>query len=303
LTFGVFWVGSSNISAYRLDSKRVIIPWEEYQASQMNHDPTYACDPMQTVTFVINGEESSATFHGDCVKDALNFFGIVLEGADTINLPLKKPLEDGDRIEITSKTNTNQSFIIYTPLLPDGAVRVVASNNTPRSNRIVFKFPAGTQVSELWLQNLNQEEHLDKYKKVWVYVGKSEEHISIREFKNLVLNENNHPTTYVKKIDSIRAFAYSTSSTTGRGSTGNPLFPGTVAANFSKFPPGTLLYIISEDGKIPYGIATVEDTSPLLQQGENFLDVFLDSFEESCWWGARNVTVFVLEYPPQKQPR
>jgi 3D (Asp-Asp-Asp) domain-containing protein len=73
----------------------------------------------------------------------------------------------------------------------------------------------------------------------------------------------------------------------GRTATNKMARRGLVAADWSIFPPGTLLYIPE------YGIARVEDQGSAVRGYH--LDLFMDTRNEALAWGVKESEVVVLE--------
>ncbi len=103
---------------------------------------------------------------------------------------------------------------------------------------------------------------------------------------------NGVPSSY-KAVHTGRATGYSASR--GRGASGLGLYEGTVAVNPALIPYGSLLYIVSTDGKFVYGYAIATDTGTALQTGHALVDLFYETYEESLLNGAKTVNVYVVQ--------
>ncbi|GHU85165.1 hypothetical protein FACS1894198_2530 [Clostridia bacterium] len=285
---------------------------DECIAWKKTQDPTYTEGDMQTITMVVDGEEHQSTFHGDQVKDALYLYGIDLEDTDTIEihdadndeeaaaLGLEKPLKDGDKIEITSDPeSSNLKFVHYTPLIPDNQIRIVVTKGSGTKGEKIFTYEPGTPINVDLLKKLNKKENLTQYKYVWFYVGKSDKHLSAlkKGFEGAQFDENNKPLKFKKKFENMKTVAYSTNNRRTKTSSGRPTIPGNVAVRFSDIKAGTKLFIVSKDGKFVYGNAVAADTGAGLRAGTCDLDVFVDSYRESCWFGSWEMECYVLEEP------
>jgi 3D (Asp-Asp-Asp) domain-containing protein len=73
----------------------------------------------------------------------------------------------------------------------------------------------------------------------------------------------------------------------GRTATNKRARRGLVAADWSIFPPGTVLYIPG------YGVARVEDRGSAVRGYH--LDLFMDTRDEALEWGVKETEVVVLE--------
>ena len=72
------------------------------------------------------------------------------------------------------------------------------------------------------------------------------------------------------------------------------LFYGYVATDPSKIPYGTKMYIASPDGSFVYGYAIAADTGTGLLQGIIDVDLFYETYLESCLNSRRNVDIYIL---------
>ena len=78
------------------------------------------------------------------------------------------------------------------------------------------------------------------------------------------------------------------------GASGLPLGRGTCAVNPNLIPYGSKLYICSPDGTLVYGYAVAADTGTAAMEGNIVADLFYDTLDECCWFGARTMSVYVL---------
>ncbi len=86
------------------------------------------------------------------------------------------------------------------------------------------------------------------------------------------------------------ATAYSIGSWTASG---RPTKVGNISVDPSVFPYGTRFYIYTNDGALVYGNAVAADCGSGIKGHE--LDLWFESFDEACWFGRRDCTVFVLD--------
>lgn len=103
------------------------------------------------------------------------------------------------------------------------------------------------------------------------------------------LDEDGVPLDYIYMVEG-KATAYS--------NFGNPtlLAPGCVAVNQDIFPFGTMLYIRTADNSYIYGYSKVADTGTAVNEGTVLVDVFFDTYLESCLFGLKDVEVYVISY-------
>mgnify|MGYP001560361355 FL=1 len=74
----------------------------------------------------------------------------------------------------------------------------------------------------------------------------------------------------------------------GKTATGVIAKKGICAADWKKYPVGTIMYIPN------YGICEVQDRGSAIK-GKKKIDVFVDSYEEAIEWGVQKQPVYVLK--------
>lgn len=104
--------------------------------------------------------------------------------------------------------------------------------------------------------------------------------------------ENGIPTSYTRVL-SGRSTAYTAYEGAGTAS-GRRAGVGKVAVNPNVIPYGSELYIVSQDGSRVYGYAIAADTGSALLNGHALVDLYMDTYEDCCNWGAVYVDVYVL---------
>ena len=67
-----------------------------------------------------------------------------------------------------------------------------------------------------------------------------------------------------------------------------------MAVNPNIIPYGTLLYITSDDGRFVYGYAYAADTGTAMMTGHAFIDLYYETYDESCKNAVIPVTVYVI---------
>lgn len=109
---------------------------------------------------------------------------------------------------------------------------------------------------------------------------------------DLTLDANGVPTSYSKVLTG-KSCAYSARPGAGTAS-GRKAMVGYVAVDPKIIPYGTEMYITTVDGSAVYGYAIAADTGTALVDGLILVDLFMDSYEASCDWGARQVNIYIL---------
>lgn len=107
--------------------------------------------------------------------------------------------------------------------------------------------------------------------------------------------EDGRPVEGVTRVyTSQRSTGYSASST-AKGASGRRLSYGTVAINPNIIPYGTLMYITSDDGRFVYGYAYAADTGTAMMSGQAFIDLYYETYDESCKNAVIPVTIYIID--------
>jgi len=105
------------------------------------------------------------------------------------------------------------------------------------------------------------------------------------------VNEQGRPLNYSRVLRG-EGTAYSF---TGQGTaTGVPTAVGRVAVDPKIIPYGTMLYIVSDDGKYNYGYCVAADTGGAMLSGRVLVDLYFNTNPECMAFGRRQITVYVL---------
>lgn len=108
---------------------------------------------------------------------------------------------------------------------------------------------------------------------------------------DLELDEKNQPLNYSRKIyGSCTAYHGDHATSTGR----KPAV-GVVAVDPREIPYGSILWIVSKDGKFVYGYAVAGDTGGFIYSSNTVLDLYMDSVAEMNAFGRRNLNVYVIK--------
>ena len=94
-------------------------------------------------------------------------------------------------------------------------------------------------------------------------------------------------------VRSMKATAYTTGhdGVGTRTATGTHVRRGTVAVDKRVIPLGTRMYVVTADGSYVYGLSVAEVTGYV----GNYLDLYLDTYQQCINFGRRNMTVYILK--------
>ena len=106
---------------------------------------------------------------------------------------------------------------------------------------------------------------------------------------NTITTSDGQVLTYTSTI-SVEATAYTGGGTTATGTSARY---GAIAVDPSVIPYGTKMYIVSDDGKWIYGVATAEDCGGAIKG--HIVDLYFDDYSTCIQFGRRNCTVYILD--------
>ncbi|MDE7288825.1 MAG: G5 domain-containing protein [Oscillospiraceae bacterium] len=238
------------------------------------------------------------------VNDALAAAKIDIYDDDLINIGFNEPLNANTEI-IVNRVNIVEEVQIETI---EYATRYKEDNNyTIGYSEVVVDGEEGEVETtlrhvyidgELISSSVVDEDITEPVDKV-VLVG-TKEYNPIDDFSisqipapmDLTLDANGVPTSY-QKVLTGKSCAYSARPGAGTAS-GRKAMVGCVAVDPNIIPYGTELYITTTDGSAVYGYAIAADTGTALVEGQILVDLFMESYDASCDWGARQVNIYIL---------
>lgn len=233
------------------------------------------------------------------VSDLLAMTGISLNEQDTISHDLDYSVSEGDKIIVTRMdthtyitTETVEAVMEkkYTPLLKSGRTRVVKAGTDGEIKRVYAEtFVDGKSTGV----ELISEEVITPVENGEVLVGDKVAASPLEPETPIELDKNGNPVNYTKVYTNQIATAYSAKSG-AKGASGLPAKTGYVAVRASMIPYGSELYIKTPDGSFVYGYCIAGDTGTGLLQNIIDVDVFFDTYLESCLFGRKTVDIYVL---------
>lgn len=259
--------------------------------------------PLYSVNVTVDGTTHKVRTSGT-VNDALEAAGVTVDDDDLINIGFGEPLNRStdiviNRVEVVEEVQLetidyateyqeSDNYVIgYSEVLVDGEEGELAK--TIHHTYVDGKLTASNVISEEVT-----EEPVDEV----IVMGTNEINpiqemsISVLEVPDdLVLDENNVPLNYTA-VYTGKSCAYS-AKPTAKTASGRQVAVGHVAVNPALIPYGTELFIVAHDGTV-YGYAIAADTGTGLIEGVCLVDLFMESYEASCEWGARQVDIYVL---------
>lgn len=179
---------------------------------------------------------------------------------------------------------------VYTSLIGNGKTKLVREGtNGFRIATYSHKIVDGEIIeSEMVAANITQNPVPEK-----VLVGQKGAPISPLDF-DYEFDADGAPVGYTSVLTNCKATGYSARAGALTAS-GRKAVVGTCAVNPKVIPYGTKLYIASADGSFVYGYCIAADTGTSMLNGTIDVDLFYETYEESCLNSLRTVNIYILD--------
>jgi len=237
---------------------------------------------------------------GGTVADIIKKAGVILGENDIVNMDIDAKVREGDSISVNRVLYRERTDIelvpyetttYYSNLLGVDEKEVIPGVNGEIERVYYEKLVDGVVVTSEVLSETTLSDPVTEI----VTKGKAlKTPYSKRDFAEINL-ENGLPVDYLYVV-SGKSTAYNAYDGDGTAS-GRKLQIGTVAVDPKVIPYGSLLYIVSADGKRVYGAAVAADTGGFVGSDivvDLYMGTFAEHFDDSCNWGARQVNIYVI---------
>ncbi len=278
-------------------------PYDRYtvEREEYNHFH-FKLERAYDVSVFVDGTTKTVKVLQETVETALSRCGVTLGEEDIVSLPLNYVLQPGESVTVnrityrvtkTEKTLSYQNEYVYTPCLTHGVTQfLTAGENGIETTAVTEKLLDGVPV-----ETVSTETTVTKQPKNAVYLV-GDKNLSYKETNApsfISLNANGDPESYEYLVTG-KGTAYSAKKG-AKTASGRYAIVGHVAVDPSVIPYGSLLYIKSADDSFIYGYAVAADTGIALMDGRVEVDLFFDTYEECCQFGAKRMEIYVIETP------
>ena len=252
------------------------------------------------ITITADGHTYTLYRTGGTVQDVLTDLEIDYDSNDLLSPSPEKTLEENDAIvlqRVDYQTRTEEVTIPYetetrtSPLLRNGRTITLQSGSEGSK---VLTYTQRTVDGVVEEEKLDGEAVTKSPVTQKLLVGSSDAVVSPLDF-GVATDENGIPLNYSYVLTDQRATGYNMRRSNVRGASGMKLSAGYVAVRSDEIPYGTRLYITSADGSFVYGYAIAADTGTGLMQGLIDVDLYYDTYTESCLNGVQYVNIYVLD--------
>lgn len=257
------------------------------------------------VSILVDGREYHLMTTEISVRELLQQQYIRLGPQDKISLPTSFYVSENDRIVINRIEGSTSSEYVevpfeteyrQTPLLRKGRTRVLTYG---QNGRLLRTYDDTMMDGELAERKLLSEEVIKQPVTQVVLVG-ADVPVSKLDF-GVALDENGNPKHYKTVYRNQVATGYYAGNS-AYGASLMYLEAGFVAVRTNQFPYGTKLYIKSADNSFVYGYAIAADTGVGLINGVIDVDLYYDTYLESCLNGRKSLDIYVLDEQDLTKP-
>jgi uncharacterized protein YabE (DUF348 family)/3D (Asp-Asp-Asp) domain-containing protein len=270
----------------------------------------------QSITINHGGNVLDVVSYGETVESLLERLDLILTNEDVVSVPLSSQTFDGLNITIARSVEVEETYttvipfeITYCddPTLPKGEEVVLTEGvNGQMLCKANVVYVSGEEVSRTVLSEAVTIEPVNAV----IAVGTGE---SVKPHRNdlpsnlirpqftgkpvigdgYIITPDGEYLTYTHS-DVFKATAYNNADPgcTEYNYIGTKCRVGAIAVDPSVIPYGTRMFIVTNDGKYVYGIATAEDCGSAIK-GKR-VDLYFDTVAECDRFGIRNCTIYFL---------
>ncbi len=291
--------------AVKASSAKPVFEADIVNASRIGEETvTVNPNPYRKVKIFADGNNYVVRAKGS-VADAIDAAGIEVDDDDLINVGLSEPLNTNtnivinrveyvtevklEAIEYATEYKEDDSYVVgFSKVLVDGEEGELAKTicHTYVDGNLASSDIVSTEVTEEPVDEVIVQGTAD----VNPIAAMSISQLDVPDY--LALDENGVPTSYSNVLTG-KSCAYS-ANPSAKTASGRQVKVGYVAVDPAIIPYGTELYIVSTDGKYVYGYAVAADTGTALLDGRILVDLFMESYDASCDWGAKQVNIYIL---------
>ena len=253
------------------------------------------------VSITADGETKTVYMTEGTVREALKLADISYSEEDLLSISPDEFLEGEASLSVrrvTYSTDVLEETIPYeinqrqTPLITRvGRVVVLeAGQNGTKEVTVQRRLIDGEEVERTVIGTRVTKSPVTQVSLVGAKKGTPASSLSLPA--GITITASGAPSSYSSVYEG-RATAYSAKSG-AKGYSGKTLHLGSVAVNPSLIPMGSIVYVTSTDGSFVYGVAIALDSGKAVVQGNAVADCFFPTYDESCWFGAKRVKVYVI---------
>ena len=272
----------------------------------------------QLISIVHGGKTLDVVSYGESVESLLERLSLLLTKEDVVSVPLNTQTYDGMEICVSRAVQTEESYIAvlpyetsycYDPTLAEGEEKVLTAGVDGQVLvTAVVAYVDGVESSRTVLSQNVVRQPVNAVIAVGTYIEQTAPETEPTEpapsqkpevtdkpiiADGMIITPDGEVLTYTSS-DVFKATAYHNSDPgcTIWTAIGTLCRVGAIAVDPTVIPYGTRMYIVSNDGRYIYGIATAEDCGKSIKGMR--IDLYFDSVAECNTFGIRDCTVYFL---------
>lgn len=256
-------------------------------------------------TILINncGKELVATSYGETLDELFSRLGISAYGDYKVSLPMDTLTFDGMEVQVDYIVDAQEVYTVdipyeivycYDPNLPEGEQKVLIPGVMgSMSCKAVATYVNAQETNRTVLEETVVSEPVKEVVLVGTGDGTTVNSNMPAIGDGIIVTADGQILTYDHSMQfKTTAYTHTDAGCDMITATGTTVRVGTVAVDPKLVPYGTRMFIVSNDGKYVYGIATAEDCGGGVKG--NHIDLYFPTTDE-CWqYGVRGATVYFL---------
>lgn len=259
---------------------------------------------IQNITIRYCGEQMQVTGYGETVQALLNRLGLASGTGYSVSVAMDTETYDGMEFYVDGITHMEQT---YTEDIPYEVIEYQDPDMPEGVRKVLTKGVVGQLTKTAEVTYVNSVEQIKNVISETVTLQPVNEVVSVGTGENVdtntgrpvigdgwILTTDGEVLTY-SHTDQFKTTAY-THLDAGCDmitATGTTVRIGAVAVDPKVIPYGTRMFIMSNDGKYVYGIATAEDCGGGIKDHE--IDLYMPTRAEAFQYGVRRSTVYFLD--------
>lgn len=255
----------------------------------------------QLIRINYHGESMEVCSYGETLEELCNRIGLSVYGSSTASMPLGTVTYDGMEVTIDDIVEQEQTYTVEIPFgttycdapaLAEGERKVVVEGVVGQMlTTATVKYVNTVEESRTVLSQTVTQEPVDRIVLVGTGEGASSNAPAIGD--GMIVTADGEILTYSHSAQfKTTAYTHTDAGCDKITATGTTVRIGTVAVDPRLIPYGTRMFIVTNDGKYVYGIATAEDCGGSIKG--NRLDLYFPTTKECFTYGVRNATVYFL---------
>ena len=294
----------SNDPAYVLEQAGVdLVAEDTYTTETGDGISEITVQRNQTITVDYCGQKVTVSSYGETLQQLLSRNEMQFAGDYVVSQPLNTETYDGMEVKVDRIVQMEQTYTVDIPFetkycedstLPKGQEVVLVEGRVGQERKTANVVYTNSQITnETVISEKVVQQPVNRIVAVGTGTKTDEQSKAPAIGDGIIVTAEGEVLTYNKKAKfNATAYTKTDAGCDDYTATGTKVRIGTVAVDPSVIPYGTRMFIMSNDGKYIYGIATAEDCGGAIK--ENRIDLYFDTTAECFQFGRRGCTVYFL---------